>query len=105
VLFVVEGLVTGTEKVFNGLAVARILGHAEAYREARDFDIFSETLGDAASNPAGVFGGRPGQNQSKFIAAVTSRRIDRTATQVKNLRHAAEREAAHHVPVHIVDLF
>src|SRR5258708_10974172 len=103
-LFVVEGLVAGAENLFNGFAVAGILGNADADGETRDFDIFGETLGDAAGNPAGVFGGRPGQKQSELIAAITSGCIDRTATQVKNLRHAAEREAAPHLPVHIADL-
>src|SRR5712664_3707399 len=103
-LFVVEGLVAGAENLFNGFAVAGILGNPDADGETRDFDIFGETLGDSAGNPAGVFGGRPGQNQSELIAAITSGCIDRTATQAENLRHAAESEAAHDVPGHIVDL-
>jgi hypothetical protein len=105
VLSVVEGLVGGAEHVFNGEAIARILGDADADGKERSFDIFSETLGNALGNPAGIFGGSPGQNESELIAAVTSGCIDGAATQVKDLRHAAEGEAAHDMAVHIVDLF
>src|SRR5260370_40169455 len=89
-LFVVEGLVAGAENLFNGFAVAGILGNPDADRETRDFDIFGETLGDAAGNPEGVFGGRPGEEQKQLIGPMTSGWIDCTATQVENLRPSAE---------------
>jgi len=104
VLFIVEGLVCGAKHVFNGEAVARILGNADADGKARNFDIFPETLGNALSNPVGIFGGSPGQNESELIAAITSGCIDCTATQKKNLCHAAESETTHDMAVRIVDL-
>src|SRR5260370_39054217 len=97
-LFVVEGLVAGAENLFNGFAVAGILGNPDADRETRDFDIFGETLGDAAGNPAGVLGGRPAPNQSALTARLTSPRIERNATRLKNLRQPARRPHDHRSP-------
>jgi hypothetical protein len=104
VLLIVEGLVCGAEHVFNGEAVTRILGDADADGKPRNFNVFAETLGNALSNPAGIFGGSPGQNESELIAAITCGCIDRTATQKKNLCHAAESETTHDMAVRIVDL-
>jgi hypothetical protein len=103
VLFIVEGLVCSAENMFNGEAVARILGDANADGKPRNFDVCTETLGNALSNPPGMFGRSPRQNQSELVTAITSGCVDRTATQVKNLCHAAEREATHNMAVHIVD--
>ncbi len=105
IFFFVERPVRSAQNVLNGEAVARILGDADARGEARNFDIFSETLGNALRNTAGSFRGRSRQNQGEFIAAISSGRIDCSATQVENLRHSAEREAPHDVAVRIVDLF
>jgi hypothetical protein len=103
-LDLVEGAVGCTQKVFDGQTVAGILGNADADGKTRKLGIFGETLRDALRNPAGVFGGDLGQNQSEFVPAITSGRIDATATDVKNLREAAESRAAHDMAVRVVDL-
>src|SRR5258708_8771706 len=50
--FIVESLVCSAEHVFNGEAVARILGDAAAHVNTRNFHLFLDPLDNALTHPA-----------------------------------------------------
>src|SRR5215470_11649214 len=101
----VKRLVGGAEQLFDSGAVARKFGNADAHRDARLFRILRQSLGHALGHNRGRFCCAFRQHQGKFVSPVPRCRVRFTAAQVQYFGHPANRHAAHHVPVLVIDFF